>query len=664
LLVEEAEPKASIPCPLHETLMLSSFRNLSKSLVGKTIAIIILVLIAASFMLGDIQNVLSGGSFTGSSDTLVEVGSEEVSDRDVTRAMDRRLSQVRQENPEATYATIAGDFDELLAALVDAATMEAFANKFDFNLSKRLVDGQIANIPAAKGLNGQFTEQSYQAFLNQQRITDEEVRWIIRNGLYQQLMIAPAVVNARAPIGMARPYASILLEAREGQVAFVPTAAFRSGLKATPADIQRFYAANQQRYLVPEQRVIRMAKVGPEQVANVQPTDKEIADFYNANRENYAPKETRVITQAVLPDQAAANALLQRIRAGQTFAAAAAPAGFSASDISLGPQSREQFTSVTNAQVAAAAWNAASGALVGPVQSENGWHVIKIESIERTGGRPLAAVRGEISESLAGEKRKQAIEAIVDTLQNSIDDGASFQEAAAAAKLNVIETPPITGAGTSQADPAYRFPADLAPALKTGFDLGENEPPLVESLPNDAGYVMVAPTRVIAAAPAPLATIRERVEQDWLADQATQRARQLAQTIATKAQTASVADAAKGTPVPVQVGPVGARRIQLSQFQGEVPPPVAMLFSLGQGKARMVAGSKGEGFYVVKVNRIIPGNAVNQPQLISRTQQEMQQSLSQEYGAQFANAMRQVVGVKRNEKTIAATKSRIIGGGN
>jgi peptidyl-prolyl cis-trans isomerase D len=175
---------------------------------------------------------------------------------------------------------------------------------------------------------------------------------------------------------------------------------------------------------------------------------------------------------------------------------------------------------------------------------------------------------------------------------------------------------------------------------------------------------MVAPARVVAAAPAPLDSIRQRVAEDWLADQASQRARQLAQTIANKAGTAALADAAKGTPIPVRVESVGARRIQLSQFQGQVPPPIAILFSLGQNKARIVAGSKGEGFYVVKVKRIIPGNALNQPTLINRTQQEMQQSLSQEYGAQFLNAMRQAVGVKRNDKAIAEAKAKITGSGS
>jgi len=643
--------------------MLASFRRLSKSTVGTAIMALFLVAIIASFALADVKGILSGGGFGGGADSLVRVGSEKVSDRDITRAMDRRLSQAREQNPEATYASIASDFDQLLSALVDAETLEAFADKFGFTLSKRLVDAQIANIPAAKGLNGQFSEQSYAAFLNQQRITDQEVRMIITNGLLQQLIIAPAVVNARAAVGMATPYASLLLEAREGEVAFVPLEAFRAGLNPTPAAIQVFYAANQRRYMVPEQRVLRIAKIGTEQVAGVQPSDKEIADYYNANRAQYAPKDTRTISQAVAPDQATANAIVQRLRGGQTFAAAAAPAGFTAQDIALGAQTREQFTTVVGARIAGAAFSANEGAIVGPIQSENGWHVIKIDRIQREGGKTVAEARAEISAKLATDKRKAAMENIVNTVQDAIDAGGSFTEAAAAGKLAIVETPPITADGRSPANAGYNLPPELAPALKAGFELAENDEPLIETLPNDAGYALVAPARVIAAAAAPLASIRDRVTQDWIGDQASQRAKQLAQTIAGKAARGSLVEAARGTPVPVRVEPVKGRRIQLSQFQGKVPPPLTMLFSLGQGKVRTVAGDQGEGIYVVKVNKIIPGNALTRPTLITQTQQGMQNSLSQEYGAQFLNAMRQTVGVKRNEKAIASTKQRITGSG-
>ena len=137
----------------------------------------------------------------------------------------------------------------------------------------------------------------------------------------------------------------------------------------------------------------------------------------------------------------------------------------------------------------------------------------------------------------------------------------------------------------------------------------------------------------------------------------------MAQNIANKAGTVTLTEAAKGS-AQVRVEPVSARRIQLSQFQGNVPAPIAMLFSLGQGKARMVAGGQGEGFYVVKVNRVIPGNALNQPSIIGQTQQQMSDPLSQEYGQQFLNAMRGMIGVKRNEKAIQAAKARISGIGS
>jgi len=114
----------------------------------------------------------------------------------------------------------------------------------------------------------------------------------------------------------------------------------------------------------------------------------------------------------------------------------------------------------------------------------------------------------------------------------------------------------------------------------------------------------------------------------------------------------------------VRVEPVKARRIQLAQFRGQVPPPLMVLFSLNQGKVRTVAGGQEEGFYVVKLNKITPGNALAAPSLITQTSSQMQEALSQEYAQQFLNAMREAVGVKRNEKAIATTKARIIGGGS
>jgi peptidyl-prolyl cis-trans isomerase D len=642
--------------------MLAFFRRLSKSTVGTIIMALFLILILVGFAMGDIQSIIQGGGFGGSSDTLAKVGSERVTDREISRAMERRLSEVRRENPQADYSTIARDFDLILNALIDAKALEAFADKFGFVISKKLVDAQIAQIPATRGLNGQFSEAAYQSFLAQQRLTDEEVRMAIRSDLLQQLIITPVAAGGRSSVGMATPYASMLLEARQGEVAFIPLAELRKGLNPTPADLQRYYSENRNRYMVPEQRVLRLAKIGPEQVANVQPSEQEITQYYNANQALYAPKDIRVISQAVVPDQATAQAIANRARGGQSFAAAAAPAGLSAADISVGPQTKQQFTELAGAQVANAAFGAAEGAIVGPVRSDLGWHVVKIDEVRREGGKPLSAVRSEIAAKLTADKRKEAIEALVTRVQDAIDDGASFSEAAAAAKLQPVETPPVTAAGTSVSNPAYKPSPEVAAVLKTGFELGEGDEPLIEQLPKEGGYVLVAPARIIPAAPAPLAEVQDRVRQDWINAQATKRAQQIGQAIVAKAARAPLTEAAKGSPVQVPVQPVRGRRIQLAQYQGRIPPALRMLFSLGAGKARMVAGSQGEGFYVVKLDKITPGNAITAPGLIGQMQQQLQQALGQEYGLQFLNAIRQTVGVKRNEEAIAATKRRITAG--
>ena len=643
--------------------MLASFRRLSKSTVGSIIMVLFVVAILASFALADISNVGSGSIGFGSSSSLAQAGGQKITDRDVSQAMERRLAQVRQQNPEADYASIAGDFDALLDSLIDQASLRAFADKHGFVVSKRLVDAEIAAIPATRGLDGKFSEQSYALFLAQQRMTDQELRDLISHGLLQRMLLTPVATNARVPVGMATPYASMLLEARQGEVANVPNSIFRAGLKPTDADLQRFYAANRARYMIPEQRVLRLARIGPEQVAGVTASEQEIAAAYKANQATYGAKDIRVISQAVVPDQATANAIAARARGGASFVAATAPAGLTAADISVGPQTRDQFAGLAGDKVAAAAFAAQSGAIVGPIQSDLGWHVVKIDSVKREGGKSLAEARGEIAERLTAEKRKDALTDLVATIEDAIADGSNFAEAAAKAKLQVTETPLITANGTARGNPSFKLPAELAPALRSGFELAQDDEPVVETLANAEGYVLVAPSRIVAAAPAPMASIRDQVAEDWINQRASERARAVATAIAGKAARGvplakAVAEAGVSLP-PVR--PVAARRLDMSQMGANVPAPVRMLFSLGAGKSRIVADPQQRGYSVVKVNRIVPGNALNQPALIGQVQNEFQEAVADEYARQFLSAVRAAVGARRNEKAIAATKARITG---
>jgi len=645
--------------------MLQSFRRASKSKIGTIVVALIGVFILIGFAMGDIQGLgLSGNGGLGSS-TLAKTGSLEVTDRDMRRAMERQLTQVRAQNPEATYADLAGDFDPLLQSLIDQRTLKAFADKFGFQVSKRLVDAEIANIPGTKGLNGQFSQAAYEAFLAQRRLTDAEVRDVIEGAMLQRMLLLPGANNPRVPLGMATPYASMLLETREADVALVPLSAFAAGLNPTDQQLQQFYAFNRNRYLVPEQRVLRIARLGPEQVAGISATDAEIAKYYQDNQAQYAAKDIRVISQAVVPDRNAANQIAARAKGGQSFVDAVKPAGLAAADVSVGPQTKPQFTELAGQAVANAAFAAQSGAIVGPVQSDLGWHVIKIDGVQNQPGKSLAQVRGEIAEKLTTEKRANALADLEAKLQDSIDNGSNFDEAAKSAGLTVTTTPLITANGQQRGNPAYKLPAEFAAALKSGFELATNDPPVLEAL-GEQGFAMVAPAQVVPAAPAPLASIRDRVRQDWIGQQATERARAAANAIAAKATGAgSLADALKQAPVKLAPAKhIGARRIQLSQMGDQVPPPLRLMFTLGAGKSRVAADPEGRGYYVVKLTKLTPGNALTQPGLITTVQREFQDPLAQEYAQQFVAAVRKQLKVRRNEKAIAATRKQLIEGGS
>ena len=646
--------------------MLSSFRRLQDTKIGTAIVAIFFILILIGFASTGVTNFGTGNfGFGMTSSTLATVGGQQVTEQEMSDAMQRRLQQVRQDKPDADYGTIIGDFEAILGELIDEKTLFAFADKFHFPLSKRLVDAEIAQIPQTKGVNGQFSEDSYRAFLAQQRMTDAQVRQILTGGLLQKYLVTPVAANARISAGMASPYASMLLESREGEAAIIPLALFRAGLKPTDADLQKYYTANRNRYMVPEQRVLRIARIGTEQVAGVTASDQEVTSYYNAHKADYASKEKRSISQAVVPDQATANGIAARAKTGVAIAAAAAPAGGNAAVSSLKDQTREAYASVAGDKASAAVFAAPSGTVIGPIQTDFGWAVAKVESVTTEGGKSLDQARSEIATKITADKRKGAIEDLVDKVQNAVDNGMNFAEAAGHAKLSVTTTPLITANGTARSDAGFKLPPEMAPALKTGFEVEANDPPEIVSLANDQGYAMVSPGQVIPAAPAPLATVHDQVANDWIDMKAMERARVAATQVEAKIEHGtSLAQAIKesGTPLP-PVQPLSARRIQLATAQGPIPPGMKLLFSLAEGKSRMMPDPQGHGFFIVKVKKITPGNALLQPTLIGQMQNELQQGMSGDYAEEFLAAMRQELKTKRNETAIQAMKSRMVSSG-
>ncbi|HEX8063853.1 MAG TPA: peptidyl-prolyl cis-trans isomerase [Allosphingosinicella sp.] len=598
--------------------------------------------------------------------TVATVGGEKLTSARLSDETQRQLTRLRREQPELDMAAFLrqGALEEVLSQLIDQTASAVFGRRHGLGASRQMIDRDIASIEEFHDLSGRFDDATFRRILAQENMTEQQVRDDFATRLLQRQLLGPIARSAHVPNAIALQYASLLLEQRSGIVGAVPSAAMGAGAEPSEAELANFYRTNRGRYTIPERRVIRYAVFGPENVAaQSQATEAEIQAAYRSDP-SYAARETRRLSQVVLPE-AEAKALARKVAGGTPFAAAAAQAGRSAADIALGVNSREEYAAKSSPAVAAAVFGAAKGATVGPVRGAFGWHVVKVEDIIVSTARPLASVRGEIAAQIQQRKAGNALNDLAGRIDDAIRDGSSFDEVAKANKLAVKETAPVTATGAAPESPGWQAPPELQPLLEGAFAIEPGEDPAVEAIQENQRYALVAVARAIPATVPPLASIRDRVKADLVVRRASDRARAVASSIVARINAgtppASAFAQAQAKLPPVQT--LTATRREIAQANAKVPPPMAMMFSLPRGKARLLPAPDGRGWFVVYLDKIVPGDANKEPGLIQAVRRQFGEILGDEYARQFTAAIRNDLKIERNEDAVRKLRADLAGPG-
>jgi peptidyl-prolyl cis-trans isomerase D len=601
-------------------------------------------------------------------DTVAKVGGTSLTTERVRQEASRQLDKMRQQEPNLDMNAFLrrGALEQIVDQLIDVVASTAYGTEHGLAASRRMVDREIASIPAFQNLAGQFDNGAMQRALQAQRMTEGQLRDEIETRLIQRQLVLPAAGSAHVPSTLAFQYASLLLETRSGVVGAVPSGAMGAGTPPSDAEIAGFFRANVGRYTIPERRVLRYAVFGKENVAAAaKATDAEIETAYRQNSAQYGGRETRTLSQVVLPDENAARAFAQKLAGGASFAAAAAQAGFGGSDIKLGDKAKEDFAKISAQNVADAAFSAAKGANVGPIRSGLGWHIVHVDDVKAGAAKPLAAVRGELAARIEAEKTQNALSDFASRIENEIADGASFEQVAKKEGLTAQETAPVTAAGQAPDVAGWTTPADVTPLLDAAFQMEPNEDPSVETVVPNQRFALVYVSRVVPAAPPPLAQIRDRVTADLIAQRASERARAVAQSIVSKIN-AGVPAAEAFAQAQVKLPPLqtlSATRKDIARQGQQVAPAMAMLFSLPKGKARLLPAADGRGWFIVDLQTIVPGDASKEPGITQAVRGQFAQILGDEYAQQFMGAIRSTVKIRQNGEAVARLKRELAGGG-
>jgi peptidyl-prolyl cis-trans isomerase D len=641
--------------------MIQIIRRFFDSKFGIPVTLGFLALIAVAFATADITGSGMFGGVAGG-DRVAVVGDEKVGAADLSRATSNAYDQVREQNPTLSMAAFLaqGGIDEVLDQLLDRIAIGEFAKNYGLRAGDNLVNSEILEIGAFRGPDGNFSEEIYRAAIGQQGLTDAQVRDDLGQGLLAQQVLVPAAFGARMPDKLVRQYAALLAESRRGSIGVVPSELFAPTTGPTPAQLQRYYESNREDYIRPERRVIRYATFDAGAVGDTaEPTQAQIAARYERDRTQYAASESRRLSQLIVPTQQAANAIRQQVQGGQTLAAAAGAAGFQVGTI--GPVSRAQLAAQTSAAVAQAAFAAGEGTVAAPARSGLGWHVVRVDGIDRTAARTLAQAQGEIVETLREENRRNAIAELSASIEERLDDGESISDIAREVGAELATTRPLTADGRIYGT-AEGAPQVLAPALQTAFQMEEGEPQIAEIVPGQLFLIFEA-SEITASAAAPLREIREGVIADWRRSQGLARAKAAADRIIARLRRGgTLAEAMRAENAALtDIDPINLSREQLAQQGGRVPPPLALLFSMAEGTSKRLEAPNRTGWFLVDLDDIATGTIAADNPLLAQARQELGQALGREYADQLRAAIQDEVGVERNQTAIDAVRRQLSG---
>jgi peptidyl-prolyl cis-trans isomerase D len=389
-------------------------------------AMIILGALAVVFVFWGVEFVAVGG--------LTATKGIEVNGKEVNTTQVRQNFQEEMTRYQAAFgaAEVPAKLREqvrqsVLEGAVRQELIHQRTDKLRFRASNADVLESLKEIPAFQ-VEGKFSKDAYYAALRSANLEpanfEAQQKQFIAARQLDRGLFASAIL---LPQEFARRQA-LLDETREVAWVVVSTSKFMDQASPDDAAIADYYERNKANYQTEETANLEYVELSLADLsAEVKVTEDTLRAFYEDNLDRYTSVERRQASHILITpsgdaaaDEARAKAAYDRAVAGEDFASLARElsqdTGSAQQGGDLGWAERGNFV----APFADAVWSMKSGEIKGPVKTEFGWHVIKLDGVEPGEVRSFEAVRGEIEP----EFRRAESETLFGKLQDQLDTDA------------------------------------------------------------------------------------------------------------------------------------------------------------------------------------------------------------------------------------------------
>ena len=408
---------------------------------NKRVIQVFLALIAITFATWGIE---SYTQFRSSRDTVASVDGMEISRREFAEELRRQQEQMRRmfggaidpallDTPESRVAVLEG--------LISQRLLAREAARGHMIMSREAVIDAITSAPEFQE-DGKFSTAKYSAYLSSRGISDQGNVAELQSQIPLARVAGAISETAIAPRSVAARLAALEAQKREIAEVRISEKQFLPQVKIDEAQVKAHYDANQADYRTPERVRAEYVVLSAEALSRQDPpTEAEIKASYDSRANQFRVEEQRRASHILVKTKDEAEKILQEAKK--------APARFAelAKKHSQDPGSAEKGGDL--------GWFG-RGMMVKPfeeaafklgqnemqvVESEFGYHVIRLTGVQPGKTRPYEEVKKELTDELARVKGQRRFAEAAETFSNLVyEQSDSLKPAAERFKLPVQQT--------------------------------------------------------------------------------------------------------------------------------------------------------------------------------------------------------------------------------
>jgi peptidyl-prolyl cis-trans isomerase D len=414
----------------------------------KTLIQIILAVAFVPFAFFGVDSYFRGG---GGGDNIATVGGQPITQQEFALALQERQNVLRRmvggrvdqallDSPELRFAVLDGIVRQRL--LINQALRGGVL------VSDQQLQQIISEQPAFQD-NGRFSHARYEELLRRQNMSPVGFENSLRRDLMLERVSDAYRATAIVPNAVAERLLRINSQQREVSQSVVEPDKFVAQVRLADGAAKQYYDAHQNEFQVAEQARLEYLVLALDTVASqVEVGADEVKQFYEQNPKQYARGEERQASHILITVDAKASAeekqaarakaegLLKQVR--QNPASFAELAGKNSQDPGSAAKGGDLGFFPRGTMVKSfdeAVFQMQAGEIAGPVESQFGYHVIRLTAVR---GRGLDEVKKQVELDLKRQKAGKKFAELAEQFNNLVfEQGDSLKPAANALKLTI-----------------------------------------------------------------------------------------------------------------------------------------------------------------------------------------------------------------------------------